>query len=381
MSRPRRDERFARHDEEWRDPAAVVAGLEDVGAPDALLLRPRVRGPFWDLLDELDATLLVTREYEHLLVGLTVRDGRPWVTGLRLPHPSGLAVDTKRKRVHVAATRNPNQIVTLATVRDEDAPLVPESARFHPGRLYLHDLAFVGNELHGNAVGENAVVHLPEGGGHERVWWPRAIERRGRPDFVRNYLQLNSIAAGPTVERSFFTASADEMGARRPGHRNFPVDRRGVLYSGAEREPVARGLTRPHSARLYGGRIWVDDSGYGTVVVRSGEGFETVARLPGWTRGLGFRGDVAFVGTSRVLPRFTSYAPGLDLDRSRCGVHAVDAKTGRVLASCLWPDGNQIFAIEAVPRRFALGFPFATGRARSRERARDLFYDYELTRR
>jgi hypothetical protein len=50
-----------------------------------------------------------------------------------------------------------------------------------------------------------------------------------------------------------------------------------------------------------------------------------------------------------------------------------------VLASCVWPEGDQIFAVEAVPRRFALGFPFGSGR--SRTRARDLFYDYELKRR
>jgi uncharacterized protein (TIGR03032 family) len=377
MSRREAEDRFARHDRAWRDPGDVVAGVEELGVLDERLLRARVRSGFWDLLDELDVTLLVTREYEHLAVALAVRDGKPWVTALGLPHPSGIAVGAGR--VHVAATRNPNQIVELAPAGREEKPLLPMRSTFSPGRFYLHDLAVVGGVLHGNAVGRNAVVRLDGDGEFNPVWWPSAIERRGRPDFTTNYLQLNSIAAGRSLERSYFTASTAEIAARRPGHRNFPVDRRGVLYRGDSGEPIARGLTRPHSARLHRGDVLIDDSGYGRLVVLRGEQFETVAELPGWTRGLGFAGDVAFVGTSRVLPRFRSYAPGLDLDRSRCGVHAVDVRTGKVLASYVWPEGDQIFAVEAVPRRFALGFPFARGR--SRTLARDLFYDYELKRR
>jgi uncharacterized protein (TIGR03032 family) len=379
MSRPRRDDRFARHDRAWRHPGQVVAGLEALGAPDERLLRARVRGDFWNLLDELDVTLLVTREYEHLAVGLAVRDGRPWVTAMTLPHPSGIAVGGGA--VHVAATRNPNQIVELAPARREEKPLLPVRSTFYAGSLYLHDLAFVGGVLHGNAVGRNAVVRLGADGEFDPVWWPEAIETRGRPDFSTNYLQLNSIAGAASIERSYFTASTDAVAARRPGHRNFPVDGRGVLYSGAKRDPIARGLTRPHSARLHRRRVWIDDSGYGRLVVLRGEEFESVTELPGWTRGLCFVGDVAFVGTSRVLPRFRSYAPGLDLARSSCGVHAVDTRTGNVVASYHWPEGDQIFAVEAVPRRFALGFPFGAGRGRSRTRARDLFYDYELKRR
>ncbi len=211
---------------------------------------------------------------------------------------------------------------------------------------------------------------MPPAGGHERVWWPRAIERDGRPDFSRNWLQLNSIAAGVDVASSFFSASAETISARRPGHRNFPVDRRGVIFSGATREPMARGLTRPHSARLYGGAVWVDNSGYGELGLAHEGGFEPVCRLPGWTRGLCFCEGVAFVGTSRVIPRFRQYAPGLDVKRSRCALHAVDAMSGAVLGSLTWPYGNQIFAIDWLPRSQSAGLPFPGGRTRRRRSCR-----------
>src|SRR5262249_1101699 len=146
-----------------------------------------------------------------------------------------------------------------------DRPLVPVRSRFLPGALYLHDLAMVGGALHANAVGQNAIVRIHEDGRWERVWWPRCVEARRGSLFGRNYLQLNSIAAGATLSASYFSASTDAPSPRRPGHRNFAVDGRGVIFSGATREPVVRGLTRPHSARLHDGRLWVDNSGYGGV--------------------------------------------------------------------------------------------------------------------
>ena len=179
--------------------------------------------------------------------------------------------------VHVASTRNPNQIFDLMPldgllprldveeVSLHDKPLLPVRTRFYPGCLYTHDLAMIGGKLHANSVGQNAIVKLSGSGAYERVWWPKCIETDNGPVFGRNHLQLNSIAAGPTLETSFFSASTDEMTSLRPGDPSFPVDGRGVIFSGATREPIARGLTRPHSARLHNQRIWVENSGYGQV--------------------------------------------------------------------------------------------------------------------
>ena len=379
------------HDRAWRHPAQVASQWEGATAVPAEILRHRATRGWWDLLASMGIRLLVSREYEHLLVCLGASDqGAPEVSYAPVPHPSGIAVDLRRGLVHVASTRNPNQVYDLAPVdglrpRNDDPgaalegrPLVPIRSRFYPGSLYMHDLALIGGRLHANAVGENAVIRLAQDGSHERVWWPRAIERAGGPVFGRNHLQLNSIAAGTTVERSFFSASTDRVGTRVPGHRDFKVDRQGVIFSGATREVVVRGLTRPHSARLHGRRLWVANSGYGELTVVDDGMPHAVARLPGWTRGLALRQGVAFVGTSRVIPRFRRYAPGLDVDRSVCGIHAVDLSSGRVLAGLRWPAGNQVFSVEVIPREFATGFPLAP-RARGSERLRSLFYSFDVS--
>lgn len=381
---------WAQHDRQWRDPADVVSGTPGAGQVDPGLLRLRVRGAWWDLLDELGICLLASREYEHLLVALAVRDGKPHLSHLPLPHPSGIAVDRRagRERVVVASTRNPNQVYEFRPATgvlprlDADVepapsrPLVPVTTTFYPGALYLHDLAFVAGRLHGNAVGQNAVVRLDGGGGHKPVWWPRCVEVDGMPELRLNHIQLNSIATGSSLATSFFSASANEMTSRRPGHRSFPVDGRGVIFSGRTRESVVRGLTRPHSARLDAGRLWVANSGYGEVGVAQDGRFVPVARVPGWTRGLAIVGSVAFVGTSRVIPRFHRYAPGLEADASSCGIHAVDTTSGAVLGSATWPGGNQIFAVDWLPRSATLGWPFTTGRTHPRA-ARELFYTFQ----
>jgi uncharacterized protein (TIGR03032 family) len=242
----------------------------------------------------------------------------------------------------------------------------------------MHDLALIDGALYANAVGQNAVVLLHENGRYERVWWPRCVETSEGPIFGRNHLQLNSIAAGADLGESYFSASADRVSARLPGHRNFPVDGRGVLFSGATREPIVRGLTRPHSARLFDGRIWVDNSGYGEFGCVDDGRFRAVARLPGWTRGLCFHGRLAFVGTSRVIPRFRQYAPGLDADVSRCSVHAVDIESGQVVGSLTWPVGNQIFAVDWLPAVSSAGFPFLAGPRRATARERYLFYTFTV---
>lgn len=333
----------------------------------------------------------MTREYEHLVMAMTMADGRPATSYMQIPHPSGLTVDREQGVVHIASTRNPNEIFDLAPAAPNserldvssgslpERPLVPIRSRFFPGCLYIHDLATIGNQLYANAVGQNAVVRLDHDGNHPPVWWPRLIETQDGPLFDRNAIQLNSIAAGPSLETSYFSASTDKITARRPGHANFVVDRRGVIFSGATREPVARGLTRPHSTRLLDGQVWVDNSGYGEVGVAEGGSFTPVARLPGWTRGLCFHGAIAFVGTSRVIPRFRQYAPGLNVDASRCGIHAIDTRNGKVLGSLYWPYGNQIFAIDWVSKCFTSGFPIRYGVRTASSSTKELFYAYTLT--
>lgn len=379
---------WSRHSAEWRDAAQICSQWREAAHVAPRLLEYTVTRNWWNVLREKGITLLVTREYEHLVMALSTTGGRPRVSYYPMPHPSGLAVDHKAHRVLLATTRNPNQVYTLKPVTsalersDMVAPpadgglLTPIASTFYPGSLYLHDLAIIGSSVYGNAVGHNAVARLGSEGGFDLVWWPKAVELSGKPVTDRNYIQLNSIAPGKSLANSYFTASSARMGRLRPGHLNYPVDGQGVIFSGRMREVICTGLTRPHSARLWDGKVWVANSGYGELGFASGGKLEVVARLPGWTRGLCILKDVAFVATSRVIPRYARYAPGLEIEKSLCGIHAVCCKSGKLLGSLEWPSGNQVFAIDWIDAAVSTGFPFEA-HTRRQTRLPAFFYTFQ----
>jgi uncharacterized protein (TIGR03032 family) len=381
------DTMWARYSGEWRDQAQIASQWREAALVKPSILRSRARGDWWGILEASGLTLFVTREYEHLVVALCVEKGSPRVSFFPVPHPSGLVVDRDRQRVFIASTRNPNQVFVLKPVHgllqrrdirsrsNASSVMVPVSSSYYPGSLYLHDLALYGQRLFGNAVGHNAVTELRADGGFAYEWWPKCVEVKGRPVRSCNFIQMNSIAAGKTLQESFFSASSAVMGRRRPGHLDFPVDRRGVIFSGRTREPICTGLTRPHSARLADGKIWVANSGYGEFGYVSGNALEVVRRLPGWTRGLCLVDDMAFVATSRVIPRFARYAPGLEVSKSCCAIYAISQKTGALLGSLEWPEGNQVFAIDWIRSNVSPGFAFAAP-YRQHTRELDLFYAY-----
>jgi uncharacterized protein (TIGR03032 family) len=357
------------HEAALRDPEQVISLSTTTTPFDPAALDARFDDGFVQTLEELGVTLLVTREYEHLVVALGARDGALTTSCLRVPHPSGLVVDRTRDVVHVACTRNPNQLLELrpaagwfdrsdrfGDVDPGGGGLVPSRLRYLPGCMYLHDLALVGDRLVANAVGMNAVVDVTDETSRA-VWWPRSMDAGGRVRGTRNLIQLNSISAGATLETSMFTASCEAFNGFHPGDLAWPVDRQGVLFDGNTGEVCARGLTRPHSARPGpDGSVWVDDSGYGTLNLVVGENTEVVSALGGWTRGLCVIGGRAIVGTSRIIPRYEAYAPGVDPADASCGLHIVDLATGEIEGTLTWPAGDQVFAIDWMSAARASGF-------------------------
>jgi len=165
----------------WRDPAEVVAQCQLSSPVSPELLRCEVRGEWWEVLERLDACVVVSREYEHLMLALVVTPDGPRRSFMTLPHPSGMVFDERSDRLYVVSTRNPNQLFVLAPTRggeldpgDSRGALAPLSVSFLPGRLYLHGLALIGERLYGSAAGINAIVSLDAAGSYEAAWWPRS---------------------------------------------------------------------------------------------------------------------------------------------------------------------------------------------------------------
>jgi uncharacterized protein (TIGR03032 family) len=121
----------------------------------------------------------------------------------------------------------------------------------------------------------------------------------------------------------------DEPGGWRAGKATD-----GVLIDVASSQVAVGGLSMPHSPRWHAGRLWLLESGRGTLcTVDLDRGrVETVAELPGFTRGLAFAGDTAFVGLSQIRESSTfGDLPLIDrLDERQCGVWVVDLPRGEI---------------------------------------------------
>jgi len=117
----------------------------------------------------------------------------------------------------------------------------------------------------------------------------------------------------------------------------------------------------PHSPRWHDGRLWVLESGKGEVgVVDLAAGrVETVARLPGFTRGLAFAGPYAFVGLSQVRESVFAGIPlGERLKERVCGVWMIDLRSGAAAGFLRFEDAVQeIFEVALLP---GLRFPELT---------------------
>jgi len=92
----------------------------------------------------------------------------------------------------------------------------------------------------------------------------------------------------------------------------------------------------PHSPRWHDSRLWLLESGTWRLVLAdlAGKCRQTVAELPGFTRGLAILGPYAFIGMSKIRP--TSAMDGVPLalrrDSLKCGVGVVDLRSGQVIA-------------------------------------------------
>jgi uncharacterized protein (TIGR03032 family) len=301
------------------------------------------------LLRQLGASLLVTTYQAGKLV--IVRDeGDHLNTHFRvLQAPMGMALDGSRLAIGTSI-----QIWEYVDVPAVAAKLEP------PGR---HDGCFLPRSCH---VTGNIQIHEMAWGTGGELWVVNtrfsclctidktaSFTPRWRPPFVSaleptDRCHLNGLGMVDGKPR-YVTALGE---TDTPAGWRTNKARGGVLFDVASGEVITRGLSMPHSPRWYGGKLWVCESGAGTLgyVDRNSGKYEPIAEVPGFTRGLDFAGNFAFVGLSQV--RESAVFSGIPItDRlseteRTCGVCAINLTTGQVVGLLRFETAVQeIFAV------------------------------------
>lgn len=310
---------------------------------------------FPQLLEGLGATLAVTTYQAGKLMLVRAREGRLNTLLRSFERPMGLAVRDDLQELAVGTRRmiwtlrsEPQIAPQLDPPGAHDACFVPRRAHV-TGGLETHEIAYVGGEPWAVNTRFSCLCKFDDVRyGFTPVWRPPFIDQLKPED----HCHLNGIAVDGGQARFVTVMGLTDTpgGWRKEKHQG------GAVLDVATGEPITQGLCMPHSPRVYEGKLYVLDSGRGTLAtvdLASGKR-EDVAAMPGFTRGLAFQGRYAFVGLSQV--REKRHFDGLPIgdqygeDGLRCGVSAVDLESGEVVAFLQFEAGCQeIFDIQMLP--------------------------------
>jgi len=330
-----------------------LGGVKSDSAPSSLRAVHTPNFPV--LLRRLGASLLVTTYQAGKLV--MVRDeGDHLNTHFRsFQAPMGLALQGNRLAIGTAA-----QVWEFVDVPAVTAKLEP------PDR---HDACFLPRGCH---VTGNIQIHEMAWGQGEELWVVNTrfsclctLDRsasftpRWRPSFVTalepsDRCHLNGLAMRDGRPQYVTALGATDAPAGWREHKAHG----GIVVDVATGEILARELSMPHSPRWYAGRLWVCESGTGTlgaIDLVTGR-YQAIAAVPGFTRGLDFAGNLAFVGLSQV--RESAVFSGIPITQRlketerTCGVCVVDLNMGEPIALLRFEEGVQeIFGVQLLPGR------------------------------
>ncbi|MEM9302361.1 MAG: TIGR03032 family protein [Pseudomonadota bacterium] len=309
---------------------------------------------FSALLSQLGCSLAITTYDTGQLVLLRARGPAALNTHFcALPRPMGCAADAEKLAIGTG-----HQVVEMRNMVAV-AEKLPGDVR--------HDACYLPRQVH---VTGDIDIHELAYAADSTLWLvntrmsclctldrEHSVVPRWRPPFISGYdvsdrCHLNGLAMRDG-EPAFVTALGTSDAPA--GWREHKIAG-GVVIDTTDGSTVAGNLSMPHSPRWYDDRLWVLESGAGTLItIDPGTGDRrVVAELPGFTRGLAFAGRYAFVGLSEV--RETNVFAGLPLTQRtaerHCGVWVVDIRTGETVAYTVFRgDVRELFAVTLVPAR------------------------------
>ena len=314
---------------------------------------------FPNLLAQLGISLVVsTYQAGHLI--LVRNDEGELNTHFRtFNKPMGVAAD--HARLAVGAAREVWFFRNVPEVRNKLEPANKHDACYIP-----RDIHVTGDiDIHEMAWGQGSAADRQD---HNQLWLVNTkfsclctldhehnFIPRWRPPFVSAlYLEdrchLNGL--GMRAGRPKYVTMLGETDS--PGGWRANKANGGLLMDVDRNQVLIRNLSMPHSPRWYDNRLWLLESGLGSLawVDQESEQVQTVAEMPGFTRGLDFYGPLAFIGLSQV--RETATFSGLPLterlEERICGVWVVNIHTGETVAFLRFEAAVQeIFAVQVLP--------------------------------
>jgi uncharacterized protein (TIGR03032 family) len=346
-------------------PGVPMPGRGDATVPPtAVAFHYTQTDSFPPLLQQLGTSLVVSTYQANKL--LAVRASGPGLSTLvrTFDKPMGLAVDARRLAI---GTRNqiwflrnaPDIAPRVEPAGQHDACYVPRSSHV-TGDIGVHEIAWSGDELWMVSTRFSCLCTLDPDYSFVPRWQPPFITALAAEDRCHlNGLAMAADEQGKSVPRYVTALGTTDA----PGGWRADKPHGGCIIDIPSGEFITRGLSMPHSPRWHDEKLWVLESGTGGVVLvdRVTGGRETIAQLPGFTRGLALAGPYAFIGLSKI--RKTSAMDGVPIaerrDELKCGIAVLDLRSGQTVAFLEFQTAvEEIFDVQLFP---ALRFPEVIG--------------------
>lgn len=328
----------------------------DVFDPTKSPLRSQATDSVPGVLSQLGVSLLVSTYQAGFVLALRAENERQLNTHFRrFPRPMGMS--HRHGRLAIGTDREVVEFWNMPAVSERlepkgkvDACFVPRKSHF-TGHIDIHELAWGTEGLWFVNTLFSCLCTLDADHSFVPRWWPKFVSGLSPEDRCH----LNGIALRDG-QPAFVTCHS--VADSPQGWREHKKDG-GILIDVASNEIALQGLAMPHSPRWHAGRLWLLESGDGSLgVVDSKTGrYEAVTKFDGFTRGLSFCGDFAFIGLSQI--RESAIFSGIPiatrlLDKERiCGVAVVHLPSGRQVGWVHFQDAVQeVFAVEVVPHHY-----------------------------
>lgn len=304
------------------------------------------------LLERLDLSVLLSTYQAGRVVSVGSHNGELRLGFSRFDQamgltrtPIGIAVGSRDAIWTLPANREiapsikpegEHDIAFLARSCHQSGPVMGHDLAWGNGRLWLVNTLF------------NGLVTIEGNWSFVPQWQPPFISAWAAGDRCHlNGLALKEDGSGPA-----YVTVLGETDIENGWRENKASG--GCLIHVPSGEVVQRGLSMPHSPRLYKDQLYLLDSGNGALLrfdPLSGE-CSTVAHLPGFTRGLDCFAGYAFVGLSQI--RETAVFGGLPISEKqqelKCGLAVVNLRNGSVDGLLWFNTGiEEAFAVAVLP--------------------------------
>lgn len=328
----------------------------DTMVPESSPLRSQTTSSVPEILARIGRSLLVSTYQAGFVVVLRASNPQELNTHFRrfqrpmgMAHHAGrLAIGTDRDVVEF--WNMPAVCSRLPSPPASDACFIPRKNHI-TGHIDIHELAWGREGLWFVNTLFSCLCTLDSEHSFVPRWWPKFITGLGPED--RCHLNGLALRDGQPAFVTCHSISDAPQGWR--AHKKDG----GVLIDVPSGEIVRQGLSMPHSPRWHNDRLWLLESGDGSlgfVDLPTGR-YEPICKFDGFTRGLSFSGEFAFVGLSQV--RESAIFSGIPIaarlqDKERlCGLGVVHLPTGRQVGWVHFEDAVQeVFAVEAVPHHY-----------------------------